>query len=151
MQKLKTAHILLVEDNPGDITLYEEAFEETSLPNTLSVARDGQEAIDYLTKTGEFVNAATPNVILLDINLPKKSGIEVLSFIKSTDHLKTIPTIMLTSSQDQSDVIKAYGFNANCYIVKPVDAIKFMEVVQQVQSFWTTIAILPQPQEQGTI
>lgn len=141
---MKKAKILLVEDNPGDAALCEEAFEDTDFLNDLCVARDGQEAVDYLTQSGKFHDALRPDMILLDLNLPKKNGLEVLEFIKSNDALKTIPVIMLTSSRRSDDILNAYDTHANCYIVKPLDAHKFMNVVQKTEEFWLSVVCFPE-------
>lgn len=141
--KARLAEILLVEDNEGDIELTREAFEEAKLRNHLHIAEDGDKALDFLFKRNGHEGVPTPDIILLDLNLPKTNGREVLEKIKSDDHLKAIPTIVLTSSQADRDVIESYELHANCYIVKPVDAIKFMEVVQQVENFWVDIVCLP--------
>ena len=138
----KTANILLVEDNPGDIALCEEAFEETKFLNKISIARDGQEALDFLNQTNGFEKEERPDMILLDMNLPKRDGIEVLNIIKTDEELKTIPVVMLTSSQNSDDILNAYEQHANCYIVKPIDAMKFIEVVQKIENFWVSVVCL---------
>ena len=142
-KNLKLAEILLVEDNPGDVDLTKEAFEDAKFRNNLHVVVNGAEALDFLYKRNGFEDATTPDIILLDLNLPKIDGREVLEIIKSDDNLKRIPTIVLTSSKADQDVIDMYDLHANCYVVKPVDAIKFMDVVQQVENFWVDIVCLP--------
>ena len=142
-QNTKLAEILLVEDNEGDIELTREAFEDAKFRNNLHIARDGDEALDYLHKRGDFENVITPDIILLDLNLPGTDGREVLETIKSSDNLKRIPTIVLTSSNADKDIVETYDLHANCYIVKPVNAPKFMKVVQQVENFWVDIVCLP--------
>ncbi len=142
-KEIKLAEILLVEDNEGDIELTREAFEEARFRNNLHIAKDGDEALDFLYRRNGNENAAIPDIILLDLNLPKTDGREVLEHIKNHSELKRIPTIVLTSSQADTDVIESYNLHANCYIVKPVDATKFMNVVQSVENFWIDIVCLP--------
>jgi len=144
-QHTKLAEILLVEDNLGDIELTREAFEEAKLRNNLHVVMDGDEALDFLYKRNGFEEAVTPHIILLDLNLPKTDGREVLEVIKADANLKRIPTIVLTSSQADRDIIESYDLHANCYIVKPVNAMKFIDVVQQVENFWVDVVYLPNP------
>lgn len=141
--KIKLAEILLVEDNDGDIELTREAFEDAKFRNNLHVAKDGEEALDFLFKRNGNENMASPDIILLDLNLPGTDGREVLEIIKNTENLKQIPTIVLTSSQADKDIIESYNLHANCYIVKPVNAVKFIEVVQHVENFWVDIVCLP--------
>jgi len=140
---MNSIHILLVEDNEGDILLTTEALQEGRVLNKISVCRDGKQAIDFLSKTGEYANAEQPGIILLDINLPKKNGHEVLQFIKSNDKLKHIPVIMLTTSSAERDISLAYNYHANCYITKPVDVGDFMEAVMKIEDFWINIVKLP--------
>ena len=140
---LKLAEILLVEDNEGDIELTREAFQDARFRNNLQIAEDGEKAIDILFKRNGYEKARTPDIILLDLNLPRVDGREVLETIKGNDVLKRIPTIVLTSSMADRDVVESYDLHANCYIVKPVNAIKFMEVVQHVENFWVDIVCLP--------
>lgn len=137
------AEILLVEDNEGDIELTKEAFEEAKFRNKLNIAKDGDEALDILYKRNGYKDAKTPNIILLDLNLPGTDGREVLKIIKSDDALRMIPVIVLTSSKAEIDVVSMYGLSANCYIVKPVNALNFMKVVQRVENFWVDIVCLP--------
>lgn len=141
--KARLAEILLVEDNEGDIELTREAFEEAKFRNNLHVAEDGDEALDFLFKRNGYEDALTPDIILLDLNLPSTDGREVLEIIKAEPSLKRIPVIVLTSSQADKDVIESYDLHANCYIVKPVNAIKFMDVVRKVENFWVDIVCLP--------
>lgn len=135
--------ILLVEDNPGDVVLTLEALEDGKIKNTVTVVRDGHEAIQYLTKKAPFENATLPDLILLDINLPKIDGKEVLAFIKSSPNLKLIPVVVLTTSSSEKDILDAYESNANCYITKPVDVNKFLEVIHAIEPFWIKIVRLP--------
>ncbi|TQV85685.1 response regulator [Exilibacterium tricleocarpae] len=139
----KLAEILLVEDNLADIDLTRDAFAEAKLRNNLHVVRDGEDAVDYLFKRNKFKSAVTPDIILLDLNMPKMDGREVLKIIKKDANLRRIPTIVLTSSQADTDVIESYDLYANCYIVKPIDATKFINVVQQVENFWVEVVCLP--------
>ena len=139
----KEIKILLVEDNEGDIVLTIQALKKANVANGFSVVRDGDEALKYLRKIGEFENAVTPDLILLDINLPKIDGMEVLAEIKKDENLKIIPVVMLTTSDSENDIVKSYNNHANCYITKPVDFNKFMEVVQMIKDFWISIVKLP--------
>lgn len=139
----KEIHILLVEDNEGDIVLTTEALEEGKIKNTFSVVRDGWEAIQYLEKKEGYEDAEEPDLVLLDINLPKMNGHKVLKHIKNNKDLKHIPVIMLTTSSDESDVIKSYENHSNCYITKPVDINRFLEVIASIENFWISIVQLP--------
>lgn len=141
MQRM--VNILLVEDNEGDIVLAREAFREGKVLNKIDVVRDGQEALDYLQRSGKYAEAQVPDLILLDINLPKLDGKEVLAVIKTDPVLKLIPVIMLTTSSAHQDIIASYFNHANCYITKPVDLDKFMSVVHKIESFWLSIVKLP--------
>jgi CheY-like chemotaxis protein len=140
---MESIHILLVEDNEGDILLTTEAFEDAKIYNTMSIARDGKEAVLFLNKEGKHADAQSPDLILLDVNLPKKNGHEVLQYIKGSDHLKHIPVIMLTTSTSEKDVIKAYRNYANCFITKPVEVEDFLKVVASIENFWIKIVQLP--------
>jgi len=135
--------ILLVEDNEGDILLTQEAFEEARIANIIDIVRDGNEAILFLERKGKYENAIQPDLILLDINLPKRNGHEVLRYIKNNEALKQIPVIMLTTSSTEKDVHIAYKEFVNCYIVKPIDVNDFVEVVTGIEDFWLTIVNLP--------
>ena len=135
--------ILLVEDNAGDYRLTQEALREGKVYNNLHWAKDGVEALDFLHRRGRHAKAPRPDLILLDLNLPRKDGREVLSEIKSDEELKTIPVVILTTSQAEEDVVKSYHLHANCYVTKPVDLEKFIVVVQSIDRFWLTIATLP--------
>lgn len=138
---MKEVHILLVDDNEGDIILTKEALKEAKIKNNISVAMDGQEALDVLRGTAENL---LPDLILLDINLPKIDGLEVLTSIKQDNRLKMIPVIMLTTSSSERDILKSYTNYANCFITKPVDLNRFMEVVRTIEDFWISIVKLPQ-------
>jgi CheY-like chemotaxis protein len=135
--------ILLVEDNPGDVRLTREALKEGKVYNNLHWAKDGVEALDFLKRQGRHADAPRPDIILLDLNLPKKDGREVLAVIKSDDELKHIPVVVLTTSQAEEDVLKSYSLHANCYVTKPVDLEKFIQVVHSIDRFWLTVVTLP--------
>ena len=140
--------MLLVEDNPGDVRLTKEAFKEGQIANTLHVTTDGVEAMDFLHQRGERADAPCPDIVLLDLNLPRKNGEEVLSEIRDDPDLKHLPVIILTSSEAQEDVVKSYKHQANAYLTKPVDPAEFIEVVQSLQQFWLSIVRLPPCKEQ---
>ena len=139
----KPITILLVEDNPGDIRLVQETFKEGNVTNQLEIVRDGEEAINYMQQRDGYSKATEPGMILLDLNLPKKNGIEVLNEIKSDPNLRKIPVVVLTASQAEEDVVKAYSGHANCYLTKPLDLDDFLKVVQAIKSFWLNIVQLP--------
>jgi two-component system, chemotaxis family, response regulator Rcp1 len=139
----KEVKILFVEDNEGDIVLTLEALKEARVSNHITVLRDGEEAIAYLKKNGKYADAETPDLILLDINLPKMDGKEVLSKIKNDPDLLVIPVVILTTSDSEKDIIESYHNHANCYITKPVDFSKFMEVIITIKDFWISIVQLP--------
>lgn len=134
--------VLLVEDNPGDVRLTKEAFKEGKMIVSLSVVMDGVEATKYLNKEGEYANVPTPDLILLDLNLPKKDGREVLQDIKTDPNLKRIPVVILTTSNAEQDIMHSYNLHANCYINKPVDFDKFFDVIEKIEEFWLSTAIL---------
>ena len=140
---LSPIEILLVEDNPADVRLTKEALHEEKLHNNLSVVSDGEEALEFLHKKGKYAKATTPDLILLDLNLPKMDGREVLKEIKSDDELKSIPVVILTVSKAEEDVLKTYKLHANCYISKPIDLNQFSRVVKSIKEFWLTIVKLP--------
>lgn len=135
--------ILLVEDNPGDVRLTREALREGKVLNNLNVATDGQEAIEFLRKEGEYGDVPRPDLILLDLNLPKKDGRELLAEIKADESLKRIPIVVLTTSQAEKDVIQSYNLGVNCYVTKPVDLDQFIYVVKSIEDFWLTVVTLP--------
>lgn len=135
--------ILLVEDNPGDVRLTEEALKESKVLNNLYVASDGVEAMEFLNREGKYSDAPHPDLILLDLNLPKKDGREILEDIKADDRLKRIPVVVLTTSKAEEDILRMYDQHANCYITKPIDFEQFIEVVQSIENFWLTIVKLP--------
>ena len=136
-------NILLVEDNEGDILLTKEAFEDAKIITNLSVVRDGKEAIDFLTLQGKYAKAPAIDIVLLDINLPKKNGHEVLKRIKEDSSLKHIPVIMLTTSSSQKDIDLSYSQHANCFITKPIDIQSFLNVITTIENFWISIVSLP--------
>jgi len=140
---LSPVEILLVEDNPADVRLTQEALKEEKLHNNLSVVNDGVEALAFLRKKGKYANATRPDLILLDLNLPKKDGREVLKEIKNDDDLKAIPVVVLTISKAEEDVLKSYNLHANCYITKPIDLNQFSHVVKSINDFWLSIVKLP--------
>lgn len=142
-KNIKLAEILLVEDNEGDIELTKEAFDEAKFRNNLHVAEDGDQALDMLFKRNGYENIATPDIVLLDLNLPGTDGREVLEQLKTDPNLRKLPVIVLTSSTAEKDILDSYDLHANCYIVKPVNAQKFMEVVKTVENFWVDIVCLP--------
>ena len=135
--------ILLVEDNPGDICLTQEALKEAKILNHLSVVEDGEEAMAFLRREGKHADAARPDLVLLDLNLPKKDGREVLAEIKGDEHLRRIPVVMLTSSDAEEDILKSYDLHVNCYITKPVELDQFVTVVKSIEDFWLSIVKLP--------
>lgn len=136
--------ILLVEDNPADVRLTIEALKEGKIKNNLHIANDGEEALDFLFKRNNFENAIRPDVVLLDLNLPKIDGKTVLQKVKSDPELKRIPVVVLTTSKEEEDIIKSYDLHANCYITKPLGLGNFIEVVKNIESFWFTIVKLPE-------
>ncbi len=135
--------VLLVEDNPGDVRLTQEAFREGRVPVHLTVASDGVEAIEILNQRGRYSSSPRPDLILLDLNLPRKTGREVLVEIKADDDLRRIPVIIMTTSRADQDIQRAYNLNANCYITKPVEFEEFVRVVQSIENFWLLTATLP--------
>lgn len=140
---LQPIEILLVEDNPGDVDLTKEALEDAKVYNRLHVVDDGAKAIDFLAQKGAYVAAPRPDLILLDLNLPKKDGRQVLTEIKATPDLAEIPVVVLTTSDAEEDVLRAYRLHANCYITKPVDFKQFLKVVKTIEEFWLTVVKLP--------
>lgn len=143
MVKDKPIEILLVEDNPADVRLTQEAFKTTQLPNHLHVVRDGAEAMAFLDHDGKFTTAPRPDMILLDLNLPKKDGREVLTLIKENPTYKRIPVVILSTSKAEEDINHTYDHHANCYITKPVDLDAFLDVMKSIESFWLSVVELP--------
>jgi two-component system, chemotaxis family, response regulator Rcp1 len=139
----RQVEILLVEDNPGDVDLTKEALQDAKVRNRLHVVDDGAKAIDFLYKRGSYADAPRPDIILLDLNLPKKDGRQVLEEIKADPQLAEIPIVILTTSQAEEDILRSYRLHANCYIAKPVDFKQFMLVVKSIEDFWLTVVKLP--------
>ncbi|MBF0626652.1 MAG: response regulator [Magnetococcales bacterium] len=139
----KAVEILLVEDSPGDVELTREALADSKMLNRLSVVEDGEEAMAYLRQQGKYADAIRPDVVLLDLNLPRKDGREVLEEIKADPELKAIPVVVLTTSRAEEDILRTYQLHANCYITKPVDLHQFFAVVKSVENFWFTVVKLP--------
>lgn len=139
----RAIEILLVEDNPGDARLTLEAFKEGKVLNNLTVMKDGVEALEYLHRQGPYANSPQPDLILLDLNLPRKDGREVLEVIKADERLRKIPVVVLTTSAAEEDIARAYSRHANCYITKPVDLDQFLRVVHSIESFWLSLVKLP--------
>jgi CheY-like chemotaxis protein len=140
--------ILLVEDNPGDARLAKEALKESKLKNNLYIADDGVEAMDFLYKKGKYAKMPRPDLVILDLNLPRKDGREVLEEIKTDDNLKRIPVVILTISKAEEDILKTYNLHANCFISKPIDLDQFIKVVKSIEDFWLTIVKLPNGKDQ---
>lgn len=143
----KHIEILLVEDSPADILIAREALSEAKLLNTIHEAVDGVEALDFLHQRGKFASAPRPDLILLDLNLPRKNGREVLEEIKLDPDLKTIPVVVLTTSSAEEDILRSYNLHANCYVVKPVDFHEFIKAVQSIRHFWFSVVTLPHVEE----
>jgi len=143
-QRQRPVEVLLVEDNPGDVRLTQEALKDGRVLVNLTVANDGVEALEILRRSGPHADKTRPDLILLDLNLPRKNGREVLEAIKADEDLKRIPVIVMTTSKAEQDISKAYNLNANCYVTKPVDLDEFLNVVRSIEDFWLTIVTLPQ-------
>lgn len=142
-ESARAIDILLVEDNPGDVDLAREALGMGKLHNNLHVAQDGVVAMDFLRKVGKYASAPRPDLIILDLNLPKKDGRQVLAEVKADENLKRIPVVILTTSSAEEDILKTYNLHANCYITKPLDMKQFLRVVQSIEEFWLSIVVLP--------
>jgi two-component system response regulator len=140
---LRPVEILLVDDNPADVMLTQEAFAENKLCNNLSIVNDGVEAMDFLHKRGQYASVPTPDIILLDLNMPRKDGREVLAEIKEDEVLKYIPVVIMTVSKDDKDILESYRLHANCYVKKPVKFTEFVEVVRSLENFWFSVVTLP--------
>jgi len=147
MKSYKPINILLIEDSLADIRLTQEVFKEGKINNTLSIVMDGEDALVYLRKSGKFKNVQTPDLVLLDLNIPKKDGRQVLAEIKADSTLKVIPVIILTTSAAEQDILNTYAHHANCYIMKPVNLEQFIKVIRSIEEFWLTIVKLPQKEE----
>lgn len=143
MKKSRSIYILLIEDNPGDVRLAQEAFKEGSLEVQLDIVMDGMEALMYLHKKAPFEHVKTPDLILLDLNLPKKDGRQVLTEIKEHPDLRRIPVVILTTSNAEQDILNSYNLHVNCYVKKPVDFDQFFDIIQKIEEFWLKTAILP--------
>jgi CheY-like chemotaxis protein len=142
-ERTSPVEILLIEDNPGDVRLTQEALKESKVLNILNVVNDGVEAMEFLRQEGNYTGVKRPDLILLDLNLPKKDGREVMEEIKSDDSLKRIPVVVMTTSKAEEDIERMYSRHANCYITKPIDFEQFIEVVKAIEEFWLTIVKLP--------
>jgi CheY-like chemotaxis protein len=142
--EFRPIRILLVEDNPGDVRLVQEIFKEGKLNNTLDIVRDGVEAMQFLRQEGEYQKCVRPDLVLLDLNLPRKNGSEVLAEIKEDRGLRRLPVIVLTASQAEEDIVKAYFQHANCYLTKPIDLDQFIHLIKAIKSFWLTIVQFPE-------
>ncbi|MFL6696823.1 MAG: response regulator [Vitreoscilla sp.] len=140
---IRTIDILMVEDDPGDVRLTREALKGSKVLHSLNVVEDGVAALDYLRKVGPYAQATRPDIVLLDLNLPRKDGREVLSAMKQDASLRAIPVVILTTSQDEEDVLRAYNLNANCYVTKPVDFDQFMRIIRTIEDFWLNVVTLP--------
>jgi CheY-like chemotaxis protein len=139
----QVVHVLLVEDDPGDVLMTREAFEHHKIRNTLHVVNDGEQALQFLRRTGEYASAPRPGLILLDLNLPRRDGLEVLAELKEDPSLRVIPVVILTTSQAEEDILRSYALHANAYVSKPVDFERFMEVIRQIDNFFITVVELP--------
>jgi len=139
----KVVDVLLVEDDPGDVLMTREAFEHHRIRNHLHVVNDGEQALQFLHQTGEFASAPRPGLILLDLNLPRRDGLEVLAELKEDPALRVIPVVILTTSQADEDILRSYALHANAYVSKPVDFERFMDVIRQIDNFFITVVELP--------
>ncbi|GEA83977.1 MAG: response regulator [Cellulomonas sp.] len=139
----QTIDVLLVEDDPGDVLMTREAFEHNKVKNALHVVSDGVSALEYLRKEGEYADAPTPDLILLDLNLPRMDGREVLQALKADDRLRSIPVVVLTTSESEEDVVRSYALHANAYVTKPVDFDAFITIVRQIDEFFVEVVRLP--------
>ncbi len=135
--------ILLAEDNPGDVLLTQESLAESKVHNSLHVVKDGVEALEFVRRQGRYADAPRPDLVLLDLNMPRKDGREVLEELKADEDLKRIPVVILTTSDQEEDVLRAYNAHANCYITKPIDLEQFMKVIKTIEAFWLQIVKLP--------
>lgn len=142
-KQIKSIEILLVEDNPTDVLITREALTQAKLVNTLRVVEDGVQALDFLFHRGAYVNAPSPDLIILDLNLPRKNGREVLAEIKADSSLKIIPVVVLTTSNAEEDIVNVYGLHANCYVVKPIDFSSFVQIVKDIGHFWFNVVTIP--------
>lgn len=143
-ESVRPVEILLVEDNPGDVRLTQEALRDGKVRNNLSVAPDGVEAMAFLRREGKYAGAPRPDLILLDLNLPRMDGREVLAAIKADERLRRIPVVVLTTSRAEQDVLRSYDLHVNCYVTKPIDLDQFITVVKTIEDFWLTVVVLPE-------
>jgi CheY-like chemotaxis protein len=143
MERVRVVDVLLVEDDPGDVLMTQEAFADHKVHNRLHVVSDGVEAMAFLRKEGSYADATTPDLILLDLNLPKMDGREVLAAIKEDETLRSIPVVILTTSEAEEDVLRSYSLHANAYVTKPVDFERFIDVVRRIDDFFVTVVRLP--------
>jgi len=143
MENLAVVDVLLVEDDPGDVVLIKEAFEYNKVHNTLHIVSDGVEALEFLHRRGQYKGAPRPDLVLLDLNLPRKDGREVLEEVKADRDLRTIPVVVLTTSEAEEDILRSYDLHANAYVTKPVDFDRFIEVVRLIDDFFVTVVKLP--------
>jgi chemotaxis family two-component system response regulator Rcp1 len=148
---VRSIDILLVEDNPGDVRLTKETLKNSKIHNNVIVVNNGEEALTYLYRRDKYRNAVRPDLILLDLNLPKKGGIEVLAKVKEDPDLKHIPIVVLTSSKAEEDILKTYNLHANCYVTKPIVLEQFCTVVNTIESFWLSIVKLPKDGAEGSV
>ena len=142
-QNLNVMEVLLVEDDPGDVVLIREAFEHNQVSSALSVVSDGVQALEFLRREGDYADAPRPDLMLLDLNLPRKDGRQVLAEVKQDAELRTIPVVVLTTSEAEEDIARSYDLHANAYVSKPVDFDRFIEVVRQIDEFFVTVVKLP--------
>lgn len=147
--EVQPIEVLLVEDDPGDELMTREAFEENKVRNNLHVARDGEEALDFLNRRGQYADAPRPDLVLLDLNLPKFDGRQVLAEIKADENLRTIPVVVLTTSAAEEDILRSYQLHANAYVTKPVDFARFIQVVRQIDDFFVSVVRLPPTRNGG--
>ncbi|MFD0658068.1 response regulator [Thermocatellispora tengchongensis] len=143
MFDMRPIEVLLVEDDPGDVLLTQEAFEHNKVRNRLHVVNDGEDAMDFLRRQGEYADVPRPDLILLDLNLPRKDGLEVLAEVKADADLRAIPVVVLTTSEAEEDILRSYNLHANAYVSKPVDFTQFIRVVRQIDDFFVTVVKLP--------
>ena len=142
-QESQVVDVLLVEDDPGDVLMTREAFGHHKIRNALHVVNDGEQALQFLRRTGDYADAPRPGLILLDLNLPRRDGLEVLAELKSDPVLKVIPVVILTTSQAEQDILRSYALHANAYVSKPVDFERFIDVIRQIDNFFVTVVELP--------
>jgi CheY-like chemotaxis protein len=142
-EPIKVIDVLLVEDDPGDVLMTQEAFEHYKIHNKLHIVSDGEQAVQFLRKEGEYADAVRPDLILLDLNLPRVDGREVLALVKGDEQLRSIPVVVLTTSEAEEDILRSYHLHANAYVTKPVDFDRFLDVVRKIDEFFVTVVKLP--------